>query len=157
VPVGVVAGEPGHLEAEHYPHPAHADFRDEATEAFAVGRRRARLALVTVDHHDLIDGPAQGDRPLAQRVLTGSRLGVLHHLAKRALAHIEVGRARQVCRADLVGGFDAHRSDSVTCKRHRDEHSHHGSGVAVWACWGCRSGGCGDAASGSHPRRDALA
>ena len=37
VPVGVVAGQPRDLEAEHDPGVAHADLGDETLETFAVG------------------------------------------------------------------------------------------------------------------------
>ena len=37
VPVGVVAGQPGHLQAQHDPGPAHADLGDQPLEAFPVG------------------------------------------------------------------------------------------------------------------------
>ena len=77
VPVGVVAGQPGDLQAEHDPGPAHADLGDQALEPFPVGGRRAGLALVDVDDDDLVGGPAQRDRPLPQRVLAGGGLGVV--------------------------------------------------------------------------------
>ena len=62
VPVGVVAGQPGDLEAEHDPGAAHADVGDEPLEPFAVGGRGAGLALVGVDDDDVLDRPAQRDR-----------------------------------------------------------------------------------------------
>ena len=40
VPVGVVAGQAGDLQAEHDPGPAHADVGDQALEPFSVGGRR---------------------------------------------------------------------------------------------------------------------
>ena len=52
VPVGVVAGQPGHLQAQHDPGAAHADLGDQMLEAFPVGGRGAGLALVGVDGDD---------------------------------------------------------------------------------------------------------
>jgi hypothetical protein len=46
VPVGVVARQPGDLQAEHDPRVAQADRGHQVLEALAVGRRRAGLALV---------------------------------------------------------------------------------------------------------------
>ena len=53
VPVGVVAGQPGDLQAEHDPGPAHADLGDQPLKSFPVGGRGAGLALVGVDGDDL--------------------------------------------------------------------------------------------------------
>ena len=52
VPVGVVAGQPGDLQAQHDPGAAHADLGDQTLEAFPVGGRGAGLALVGVDGDD---------------------------------------------------------------------------------------------------------
>ena len=61
VPVGVVAGQPRHLQAQHEPGAAHADLGDQALEAFPVGGAGAGLALVGVDGDDRLGGPAQRD------------------------------------------------------------------------------------------------
>ena len=70
VPVGVVAGQPGHLQAEHDPGPAHADLGDQALEAVPVGGRGAGLALVGVDDDDLLGWPSPA-RPPAGAARTG--------------------------------------------------------------------------------------
>ena len=98
VPVGVVAGQSGHLQAEHDPGPAHADLGDQTLEAFPVRGRGPGVALVAVDDDDLLGRPAQGDGPLAQGVLAGGGLGVGQHLAQGGLADIQVGGAGQVRR-----------------------------------------------------------
>ena len=66
------------------------------------------LALVAVDDHDLVGGPAQRHRPLPQGVLAVGGLGVVEHLAQRGLAHVQVGVAAQVLGGDLRRGFGAH-------------------------------------------------
>jgi hypothetical protein len=109
MPIGVVASQAGHLEAEHDPRSPHSHFCNEALEPFPVGGRRPGVTLVAVDHHHLIDCPAHGDRPLAQPVLAGRRLGVGQHLAQRRLADIEIGGAGQMGGGDLVGDLGAHR------------------------------------------------
>lgn len=65
MPVGVVARQPGYLESEDDPGAAQADLGDEPLEAFAVGRARARLALVAVDGDDLLGQPAERHGALA--------------------------------------------------------------------------------------------
>ena len=96
VPVGVVAGQPGHLQAEHDPGPAHADLGDQVLEPFPVGGAGTGVALVGVDGDDLRRGPAQRRSPMPQRVLPGGGLGVVEDLLERGLAHIQVGVAGQV-------------------------------------------------------------
>ena len=73
VPVGVVAREPGDLEAEHDPGVSHPDLGHQPLESLAVCGRGAGLALVGVDHDDLLDLPAERDRPLPERVLALTR------------------------------------------------------------------------------------
>jgi hypothetical protein len=111
MPVGVVARQPRDLEAEHDPGLAQTDVGDEALEPLAVGGAGAGLALVGVDHNDLIDWPAELDRALTQRVLTLSALGVGVHLSQRRLTHIEISVASEMLGADLGGQrAGAHRS-----------------------------------------------
>src|SRR5216683_5910208 len=69
VPVGGVAGQPGAFQPEHDPGPAQGDLGDQVLEAFPAGRRGAGVALVDVDHGDLIGRPAEADRLAAQVVL----------------------------------------------------------------------------------------
>jgi len=81
VPVGVVAGEAGHLQAEDDPRPAHPHLGHQALEPLPVGGGGPGVALVGVDHHHLLLGPSQSDGPLAEGVLALGGFGVLHHLA----------------------------------------------------------------------------
>jgi hypothetical protein len=69
VPIGVVARQPRALEAEHDPRLLQRHVSDEPLEPLAIGGRRAGLALINVDHHDPLGGPAERDRPAAQVVL----------------------------------------------------------------------------------------
>ena len=71
VPVGVVPGQPGNLQAQHDAGVAHADLGDQPLEPFPVGGRRPGLALVGVDGDDLFGRPAQGDRPSAATRIAG--------------------------------------------------------------------------------------
>jgi len=80
VPAGGVAGQPGAFQAEHDPGPARGHLGDELLESFPVGGRGAGLALVDVDHGDLVAGPAERDRPAAQVVLADRGLGVVDDL-----------------------------------------------------------------------------
>ena len=76
IPVGVVAGQPGHLHPEHDPDLAQPDVR-RPTRGTPSGRSRApRTAQIGVDHHAPRRRPAQRDRPFAQLVLAHRGLGV---------------------------------------------------------------------------------
>jgi hypothetical protein len=83
VPVGVVAGQPGALQAEHDPGPAQRHLGDQLLEALPVGVRRAGVALVDVDDGELVRRPAQRDRLAAQVVLADGGLGVVDDLLQR--------------------------------------------------------------------------
>ena len=104
VPVGVVAGQPGDLQAHDDAGLAHADVGDEALETFPAFGAGPGPTEVLVDDHDLVDRPPESDRPLAQPVLALGGGGVLHDLAERALPHVEIGVASQVVRSHLLGG-----------------------------------------------------
>jgi hypothetical protein len=88
VPVGVVAGQPGHFQADHDPGLAHANVGDQPLEPVAPFGGGAGPAEVIIDHDDLPGGPAQRGRPLPQPVLPLGRGGVLQHLPQGGLAHI---------------------------------------------------------------------
>ena len=57
MPVGVVAGQPGHLQAEHDPGPAHADLGDQSLEPFPVRGRGTGLPLIDIDGDHLAGRP----------------------------------------------------------------------------------------------------
>ena len=108
VPVGVVAGQPGHLQAQHDPGAAHADLGDQPLEALPVGGAGPGLALIGVDGDDRLGFPAQRDRLLPQRVLARGGLGVGQHLPQRGLAHIQIGGAGQGRAGHLRRGLLTH-------------------------------------------------
>jgi hypothetical protein len=83
VPVGVVPGQPGDLQAQDDPGLAQADIGDQLSEPAPARGGRARAAQVIVDHHDLIPGPAQGPGPAGQIVLPVQALGMVHRLRQR--------------------------------------------------------------------------
>ena len=88
VPVGGVAGQPGAFQAEHDPGPAQGDLGDQVLEPFPVGCAGAGLALVDVDHGDLVRRPAQRDRLAAQVVLADRGFGVVDDLLEAGLADV---------------------------------------------------------------------
>ena len=96
VPVGVVAGQPGAFQAEHDPGPAQGHLGDQLLEPFPVGGRGAGVALVDVDHGDLVRRPAERDRLAAQVVLADRGLGVVDDLLEAGLADIQKSRSGEV-------------------------------------------------------------
>jgi hypothetical protein len=96
MPVGVVAGQPGAFQAEHDPRMAEGHLGDQLLEPFPVRGRCAGLALVDVDHGDLVRRPAQGDRLAAQVVLAQRGFGVVDDLLEAGLADIQKGRSGEV-------------------------------------------------------------
>jgi hypothetical protein len=102
VPVGVVARQAGDLEAEHDPGLAEPDVGDQPLEPLTAAGACAGLALVGVDHDDLLGRPAELHGSLAERVLALGRLAVVLDLAQGRLAHIEIRGARQMLGGDLL-------------------------------------------------------
>jgi hypothetical protein len=96
IPVGVVAGQPRHLDAQHDPDLPQADIGDQLLEPGPTGGLRPRAAQIGVDHHDLMGRPTQHHRPLTQLVLAGKGFGVMNHLRRRRLAHIHIRISRAV-------------------------------------------------------------
>jgi hypothetical protein len=88
VPVGVVAGQPGAFQAEHDPGPAQRHLGDHLLESFPAGGGGAGVALVDVDHGDLVCRPAQRDRLAAQVVLADRGLGVADDLLEAGLPDV---------------------------------------------------------------------
>jgi len=66
------------------------------------------LTQVAVDDDDTLEWPAEGKGALAQRVLPLGALGILEHLAQRALAHVQVRLALEMRGGDLVVQFEVH-------------------------------------------------
>ena len=80
IPVGVVAGQAGNLDAQHQPDLAQPDVGDQLLETEPTCALGAGAAQVRVDDHDLVPWPAQRHRAFAQFVLSGQRLSVMDHL-----------------------------------------------------------------------------
>ena len=110
MPVGVVAGEARALEAEHDAGLVERHVGHQALEALTVGGRRAGVALVDVDHDDVIARPPEGDGPTAQVVLASGGLGVVGHLVEGRLADVEVGVTGQVRRGRLCSELRTRRN-----------------------------------------------
>jgi hypothetical protein len=119
VPVGVVPGQPGALQARDDPGRAHADVGDQPLESFPVGGRSAGLALADVDNDDLVAAPPERDRPPAQVVLPQRGFGVAEDLLERGLADIQAGVAAQMRGTHLGGGMrgGVHHGFRPSCTR----------------------------------------
>ena len=102
MPVGGVAGEPRHLEAQNDPSVAQPDLADQALEAQAIIGGGAGLAQVVINNDHLLRRPAQGDGPIAEGVLASGALRVLVNLLEGRLADVEEGVSRQVLGGDLL-------------------------------------------------------
>ena len=101
IPVGVVASQPGGLQAEHQAGVAERDLGRQAREPRALRQSRARDAQVLVDHDDLLVREPQRDRPLDERVLALGRLDVALELRLGGLADIHERGSAQVRRREL--------------------------------------------------------
>jgi hypothetical protein len=92
VPVGVVAGQPRHLEAHQDPHLGPRHRSDEPREARPRLRRGAASPLVLVEDHDLPFAPPQCPSLIGGAVLPPPALHVLPHLPGRGLADVDKRR-----------------------------------------------------------------
>jgi hypothetical protein len=72
------------------------DLGDQLLESFPVGGGGAGLALVDVDHGDLVSRPAQADRLAAQVVLADRGFGVVQDLLEAGLADVGQGLPGEV-------------------------------------------------------------
>ena len=103
IPVGVVTGQPRHLNAQHDPHPAQTDIGDQLLEPDPPRGLRPGAAQISIDHHHLMGRPPQQHCPLTQLVLAGQGFGVMNDLRRRRLAHIHIRIPAAVRRGDLLG------------------------------------------------------
>jgi hypothetical protein len=81
IPVGVVAGQAGDLEAEHDADPAQGHLGGHAGKAIAMAGAGAGEAEIVVDHGDLLAGPTQPACLLDQSVLSVGRFSMAFDLA----------------------------------------------------------------------------
>ena len=96
VPVGIVAGEAGDLEAEHDTPAAECDLGGHLCKAAPVCEARARDTEIFVYDLDLITLPYQLHGALDQSVLPLGRLAVVLELGGGGLAYVDEGAAAQV-------------------------------------------------------------
>ena len=96
IPVGVVAGQPGHLDPQDDPDLPQADIGDQLLEPQPPIRAGTGLAQVSVDGNDLGGVPAQVPGPFGQLVLACQALGVHHHLGLGRLTDVDISVAAQV-------------------------------------------------------------
>ena len=100
LPVAAVAGEARHLPRGDGPDLAEADLGHHPLEARAGDAARGGAPEVLI--HDLDVRPAERGEPIAHGVLQGAAFGVVQHLVRGGLAHVDDRPARQVMRLDLV-------------------------------------------------------
>src|SRR5918996_1277464 len=117
IPVGVGAGQPRHLQAEHDPYTTKGDVGGDSSEARACGAGRARDAKVLVDHLDGSARPAQLDGSFHERVLAVRGPRLAFGLAGCGLAHVDHRGPPEVGGADL--GVPGHRPRVVGRISHR--------------------------------------
>ena len=101
IPVGVAAGQPGHLDAQHQADLAQPHRSNQSLKTHPRGGLGSRTAQVVIDHPHPISWPPQAVRPLHQLILPFQALGVLPHLRHRRLPHIHPGLSTQVRRPNL--------------------------------------------------------
>ena len=102
IPVGVVAGQAGDLEAEHDADPAQGHLGGHAGEAIAMTGAGAGEAEIVVDHGDLLACPTQPARLLDQSVLPVGRFPMAFDLGHGGLAHVDQSGTAPVPGCDLV-------------------------------------------------------
>jgi hypothetical protein len=101
VPIGIVAREAGHFEAEHDADMSERDFCSETGEAAALDDAGAGQAEVFVDHDDLLRRPAEHGCLGDQSILTLRGFAIVLDLGGGGLAKIDVSCAAQMRNADL--------------------------------------------------------
>jgi len=102
MPIGGVARQARDFEPHHESRATETHVADQLLKPFAVRRRCTRVPQVPVDHHHLLNGPAERHGALSERILTRGALGILDDLPQRRLPHIEIRLATQVAWGDLL-------------------------------------------------------
>ena len=90
VPIRAVPRQAGDLQSHNDPGLAERHFADQLLESLAARRLRRRLAQITINYMDVLGGPTERHRSLAQRILTLRALRVLQHLARHRLTNVEM-------------------------------------------------------------------
>jgi hypothetical protein len=81
VPLGVVAGEPGNLDAEQDADVAEGHLGGQVGEAGSVHNAGCRQPQVVLHELDLVAAPAEFDGAIDESVLAAGRFGVAFELA----------------------------------------------------------------------------
>src|SRR5712692_4680392 len=102
MPVRRVAGQAGDFQAHHQPGPPEPHVTDELLKAFAIGGRRAGLPEVAINHHYLLNRPAERDGALPERILALGALRVFDHLPQRRLPNVQIRLTPEMPWCDLV-------------------------------------------------------
>ena len=68
-----------------------------------------RFAQITINHHDPIGRPTQGDSPLTQGILALGAFSVFDDLTQCGLTDVEEGLPLQVLGCHFCGSFHTHR------------------------------------------------
>src|SRR5215467_1142998 len=102
VPIGVIAGEPRDLEAEHKTHPCECYFGGEVSKARSLHRAVTGEAEILVDDNDSILRPTELTGLGRERILPLRRFAIVLDLSGARLTQIDDSLARQVARGDCV-------------------------------------------------------
>src|SRR6516225_10684923 len=115
VPIGVVASDPRHLEAEHKTDACERHFGGEAGKAGSCDRTGAGKAEILVDDNDPILRPAELPCLAGERILPLRRLAIALDLGGTGLPQIDDRLAREMARRDL--GSLIHRASPPLARR----------------------------------------
>src|SRR5215831_6161829 len=102
MPIGIIAGEPRDLEAEHKTHPCERHFGGEVGKARSRHRARTGEAEIFVNDNDPILRPAELTGLARERILPFGRFAIVLDLSGAGLTQIDDSLARQVARGDLA-------------------------------------------------------
>lgn len=102
IPVGVVAGQLGHLQRQHDPHLPEPDLGGQFGKPRSASRAGPAHTQVVVDHSDRAARPAQLLCPGGQVVLASGGLDVAFHLRQSGLPDIDHGGSPQLRGGDLM-------------------------------------------------------
>ncbi len=102
IPVGIVAGQSGYLQAQHQTDMSKGDLGGQPREARSRDCAGSGQTEVFVDDDNPIGGPAKLTGLMRQGVLSVGRLAVVLDLGAAGLAQIDDGHAGKVTGVDLL-------------------------------------------------------
>ena len=149
IPVGVVAGQPRHLQRQHDPDLAEPDLGGQLGEPGPAGGGSGADAEVVVDHPDRAARPAQLGCSRDEVVLAGGGLPVAAELGRGGLPDIDDRGSTQMRGGDL--GLTHHRPPSLRLGAAALAITLASNVIAVVtaSAGSCSTAGAGDAGSGS--------